>query len=123
MPKRRRSVAGNFIYAGLMILYGGALINETFIKKTDGSTFLLEIEKDFHGVPWSTWTLDNLPSVVVVTFWYLALVFAGPTLIGDKGYVKGCNGPLMRLMLLCWNVLLALFSMWGSFRIVPWFVT
>jgi len=115
-PSKKRSDVGNYIYAFTMIIYICALVYETLIKKSSGETFLLNIEKDFRGVPWSEWTLDNLPAVVVVSFVYLAVVFLGPSLIPPQ------NGRPIKMALILWNVSLTVFSIWGSFRIVPWFV-
>jgi hypothetical protein len=77
----------------------------------------LEIEKPFYSVEYVNsfrdWLKNNLNNLFMIPIVYIVLVLAGRHYMKDKPKYE------LRLPLIVWNIILALFSILGTTRFLP----
>lgn len=79
--------------------------------------FASSYEKNFHYYNKRQWLKDHLYIPYIIAVVYLTSIY-----IGQK-WMKNRQAYQLRTALIVWNVLLSIFSIIGSLRTIPWFIS
>lgn len=72
--------------------------------------FTVLIERNFSGIPATRYMSSKFSYLYVISIIYIMIVFFG------RNYMKNRNPFQLKSFSLYWNTILALFSLWGFFR-------
>lgn len=82
-------------------------------KYNSAKAQFLSFERDYKGLPVIEWTQRNSHVPIIVCACYLAFVYAGPRFMKDKTALR------LKPLFATWNLVLSLFSILGSSRLLP----